>query len=83
VHIQRLVSVVKLSTVLEKCTTEKQRSVVRLLWGKGLVAKDIHKEMFPVTVGSVCHLKRFTTGSRNSLKDFRKSQMMKRRLGFG
>jgi hypothetical protein len=27
-------------------------------------------------VGSVCRVKRFTTGSRNSLKDFRKSQMM-------
>jgi hypothetical protein len=27
-------------------------------------------------VGSVCRVKRFTTGSRNSLKDVRKSQMM-------
>jgi hypothetical protein len=27
-------------------------------------------------MGSVCHVKRFTTGSRNSLKDARKSQMM-------
>jgi hypothetical protein len=35
-------------TVLEECTTEEQRSVVLLLWAKGLNAKDIHKEMFPV-----------------------------------
>jgi hypothetical protein len=31
---------------------------------------------FPFTVGSVCRVKRFTTGSKNSLKDVRKSQMM-------
>jgi hypothetical protein len=28
-NIQRLVSVVKMTTVLEECTTEEQRSVVR------------------------------------------------------
>jgi hypothetical protein len=59
---------------LTECITEEQRSVVRFLWAKGLNAKDIHKEMFPV--GSVCRVKRFTTGSRNSLKDVGKSQMM-------
>jgi hypothetical protein len=37
-----------MATVLESCTTEKQRSVVRLLWAKGLNAKDIYGEMFPV-----------------------------------
>jgi hypothetical protein len=46
--VQRIVSVVKMATVLEECITEEQRSVVRLLWAKGLSAKDIHKEMFPV-----------------------------------
>jgi hypothetical protein len=45
------------------------------LWAKGLNAKDIHKEMFPVYSG-VCRVKRFTAGSRNSPKDVRKSQMM-------
>jgi hypothetical protein len=34
------------------------------------------KKCFLFTVGSVCRVKRFTTGSRNSLKDVRKSQMM-------
>jgi hypothetical protein len=38
-------------TVLEECTNEEQRSVVRFLWAKGLNAKDIHKEMFPVYGG--------------------------------
>jgi hypothetical protein len=49
VLIQKLVSVVKMATVLEDCTTEEQRSPVCFnLWAKGLNAKDIHKEMFPV-----------------------------------
>jgi hypothetical protein len=47
-HIQRLVSVVKMATVLEEYVTKKQHSVVRFLWAKGLNTKDIHKEMFPV-----------------------------------
>jgi hypothetical protein len=34
------------------------------------------KRYFLFMVGSVCRVKRFTTGSRNSLKDIRKSQMM-------
>jgi hypothetical protein len=50
-HVQRLVSVVKLATVLEGYTTEEQRPVVRVLWAKGLNAKDIHKEIFPVNDG--------------------------------
>jgi hypothetical protein len=33
------------------------------------------KKRFLFTVGSVCRAKRFTTGSRNSLKDVPKSQM--------
>jgi hypothetical protein len=37
--------------VLEECITEKQRSVVRLLWTKGLNAKNIKKEMFRVYGG--------------------------------
>jgi hypothetical protein len=50
-HIQRLASIVKKMTVLEECNTEKQRSVVRYFWAKGLNAKDIHKEMIHVYVG--------------------------------
>jgi hypothetical protein len=36
----------------EECNTEEQRSGVRcFLWAKGLNAKDIHKEFFPVYSG--------------------------------
>jgi hypothetical protein len=34
------------------------------------------KRSFLFAVGSACRVKRFTTGFRNSLKDFRKSQIM-------
>jgi hypothetical protein len=39
------------------------------------------KKFFLSTVGSVCRVKRFTTGSRDSLKDVRKSQMMADQVG--
>jgi hypothetical protein len=50
-HVQRLVSILKMATLLEVCTTEDQHSVVCSLWAKGLSAKDIHKEIFVVYVG--------------------------------
>jgi hypothetical protein len=37
-----------MAAVLEECTNEKQRSVMRLLWAKGLNAKDKEYFMFPV-----------------------------------
>jgi hypothetical protein len=37
-----------MTTLLEEYATEEKRSLVRFLWAKGLNAKDIHKEMFPV-----------------------------------
>jgi hypothetical protein len=37
-----------MATVLMECTIKEQYAVVRFLWAKGLPAKDIHKEMFPV-----------------------------------
>jgi hypothetical protein len=40
-----------MATVLEGFTTEEQLSVVRFLCAKGLNAKDIHKEIFPVYGG--------------------------------
>jgi hypothetical protein len=40
-----------MATVFEACSTEEQSSVVGFLWAKGLSAKDIHKEMFPVYGG--------------------------------
>jgi hypothetical protein len=66
-----------MATVLEMFTSEEQPPVVRFLWAKGLNAKGIHEEIFPV-YGGKCffRVKRFTIGSRNSLKDIRKSQMI-------
>jgi hypothetical protein len=43
-----------MATVLEEYTTQELRSAVRFLLTKGLNAKDIHKEMFPLSgVGGV------------------------------
>jgi hypothetical protein len=50
-----------MATVLKEDIAEEHRSIVRFLWAKGLSAKDIHKEMFPV-YGGICHVKMFTTG---------------------
>jgi hypothetical protein len=44
---------------------------------------SLQRKRFLFTVGSVCRVKRFTAGTRNSLKDVRKSQMMKRWCGIG
>jgi hypothetical protein len=68
-----------MATMLEEYTTEEQISVVCYLWAKELSERDIHKEML-FSVGNVCHLKRFTTGLRNSLNDVRKSMMMTDRV---
>jgi hypothetical protein len=46
-----LVSVAKMATVLEACCTEEQHPIVHFLCAKGLNAKNIHEEMFPVYVG--------------------------------
>jgi hypothetical protein len=42
-----------MATVLQECTIEKQGSYVHFLWSKGLNVKNIYKEMFFFTVGSV------------------------------
>jgi hypothetical protein len=46
-------------TVLEECTTIEQRSVVHFMRAKGLNAKDIHKEKFPVYGGKCLSHKAF------------------------
>jgi hypothetical protein len=40
-----------MATVFEECITKELRSLLRFLWVKGLNAKVIHKEMFPVYGG--------------------------------
>jgi hypothetical protein len=71
-----------MATVLEVYTTEDKPSVVRFV-GKRINAKDIHKEIFLVSGWKFWQVKRFVTGSRNSLEDVRKSQIIKRRCGIG
>jgi hypothetical protein len=70
-----LVSVVNMANVFAECKTEEQRSVMRFFVVKRLNAQDIYKKRFLFTVGSV-RVNQFTIGSRNSLKDVRKSQTM-------
>jgi trehalose utilization protein len=65
-----------MATVLEEYITEEQSSLVRILWAKGLNARILVKKCFMFTVGSVCRVKWITAGSRNSLNDVRRSQMM-------
>jgi hypothetical protein len=50
-----------MTTVLEECITEDQRSGERFFVGKRVFLK----KCFLFTVGSVCRVKQFTTGSRN------------------
>jgi hypothetical protein len=64
-----------MTTVLEKCTAEEQRSVVRFST-EGLNLKDIHKEVFPVYVVKFLSFNRFRVGSRHFLKDVRKFLMI-------
>jgi hypothetical protein len=75
-HVQRLVSVVKMATVFED-VLPKSRVLLYFFCGqKDPMQRIFIKNCFLFTVDSVCRVKRFTTGLRNSLKDFRKSQMI-------
>jgi hypothetical protein len=74
--VQKLVSVVKMATVPQDCITEGQRSLVRLREQKDSMQRIFTKKCFLFTVRTVCRVKRFTTGWRNSLKVVRKSQVM-------
>jgi hypothetical protein len=48
-----------MATEIEGCTTEDQRPVVCFLWTKGLNAKDILKEIFPLYGGKCLSRKAF------------------------
>jgi hypothetical protein len=62
VHIQRLVSVAKMVTVLEEYSTKDQSSVVRFFCGQKDSMQRLSIKMFPVYGGEV------SVASRNSLK---------------
>jgi hypothetical protein len=55
-HAERQVSVIKMATMLEGCTTEEQSSVV---CGQN---DSMQRDVYLFTVGSVCRVKRFTAG---------------------
>jgi hypothetical protein len=51
IHVQRLVSVVKMATVLEECSTNSNILLCVFVRQKGLSAKEIHREIFPAYGG--------------------------------
>jgi hypothetical protein len=67
-----------MATVLEESNTEKQRCCAILL-AKGLNAKDIHKEMFPVYDGK-CLLRKVV---HNWVANVSLMKRLKRRCGSG
>jgi hypothetical protein len=58
-HVQKLVSVVKIVTVLEEHITEEQLSLVLFFFAqKDSIYRIFIKKFFLFTVGSVCRVKR-------------------------
>jgi hypothetical protein len=57
VHVQKLISVVKMAIVLEECIIVEQRSVVRFMGKKDSMQNTFIKKCFLFMVGSVCHIK--------------------------
>jgi hypothetical protein len=68
-------------TVLEECTAGEQHSVVCLFCGQKDSMQRFIKKCLLFMVGSVSCVKWFTAGSRNSLKDIQKLQIMPTRCG--
>jgi hypothetical protein len=67
-------------TVLEECTTEKQLSVVRFCGQKDPLRRIFIKKYFLFMVGSICRVKGFTTGPKNSLTDEEVEMEVQKRL---
>jgi hypothetical protein len=61
-HVQKLLSVVKMATVLEEYITEEHLFVVPFSGLKDQMQRIIMKKYFVFMVGSVCRMKRFTSG---------------------
>jgi hypothetical protein len=73
-HVQRLVSVVKIATVLEDILPKSSVMLCLFSGQKDSIQRIFINKCFLFTVGSVCRVKRFTTESRKSVKDVRKSR---------
>jgi hypothetical protein len=54
-----------MATVLEECITEERRCCTFLCGQNDSMQRIFINKCFLFTVGNVCRLKRFTTGSRN------------------
>jgi hypothetical protein len=65
-----------MAIVHDECTTNSRVLLCAYCEQEDSMQRIFIKICFLFTVESVCHVKRFTTGSGNSLKDVRKSQMM-------
>jgi hypothetical protein len=65
-----------MATMLDDSITEEHRSVVRFYEQKDSVQRIFIENRFLFAVGSVCRVKRFTTGWINFVSDVRKLQMM-------
>jgi hypothetical protein len=66
----------KMATVLEKCTTGEQRSVMDFRGQIDSRQRIFIKKCFLFMVGRVCRVKRFTIGSINTPKNVRKSHIL-------
>jgi hypothetical protein len=69
-QVQRPVSVVNMSTVLEECITEEQHSVVGFCGQKSSMQGIVTMKCYLFAVGSVCRVKLFTAGSRYLSRTF-------------
>jgi hypothetical protein len=68
-HVHRLVSVVKMATVLEECITEEQSTIVLFFWGKKTQCKGYSLRNISCYVGKFCRVKRFHLGVRRFADD--------------
>jgi hypothetical protein len=62
VHIQRLVAVIKMTTMLEGVLPKSSFLLCILCGQKDSMQTIFIKKCFLFTVGSVCHVKQFTSG---------------------
>jgi hypothetical protein len=72
-----------MATVLEECTAKEQCCVVRFLWAKGLNARNIHKEMFPIYGGKCLSRKAVHSWGEKGGKFSLMAKKLKRRCGSG
>jgi hypothetical protein len=75
--------VVKMATVLEECTNKEQRYIVCFSGQKDSMQRIFMMKYFLFTVGTVCLVKRFTSGSRNVTNVSLITKRLKRRFGSG